>query len=149
MTTPNDLAVALRGALDALAVLNIDYGLDAKTEADLARWRETLESYEAERAVWDRDRADVMLAAVRYAMGRSTYMPSTVQRYVRQHMGDWPQLERDRLAAVIDQEAQETQRLIDAGVIDPTSVTAGSPLGNPRIDRPGWLSLRDALRGGE
>lgn len=149
MTTPNDLAAALRGALDALAVLNIEAGLDAETEAARAEWTETLESWEDERAVWDRDRADVMLCAVRYAMGRMTTMPKTVQRYIRAHMADWPQLERDRLATLIDQEEETTQRLIAAGVIDANSVTAGSPLGNPVVDRPGWLSLRDALRGGE
>ena len=144
-----DLAAALREATEVLAALNIEWGLPLETEINLAQWTETLETWESERAVWDRDRADVMLCATRYAMNRMTTMPSTVQRYIRNSMGDWPQLERDRLATLIDQEEETTQHMIDAGVIDAESVTAGSPLGNPRIDRPGWLALRDALRGGE
>jgi len=79
----------------------------------------------------DMDRADVMLAACRYAMPRETYIGSSVRRYILAHMHQWPQWERDRLAIIIDQQEHE-----------------GS-LGDEVADRPGWLALRDALRGGE
>jgi hypothetical protein len=77
----------------------------------------------------DMDRSDVMLAAVRYSMGRMTMMPRTVQRYILAHMHEWPQLERDRLAIAIEQEAEVAGRL-----------------GDDIIDRPGWIALRNALR---
>lgn len=80
----------------------------------------------------DLDRSDVMLAAIRYAMPRQSYIGSSIRSYVVAHMHEWPQVERDRLAIVIDEAAADADAL-----------------GDPRIDRPAWLDLRDALRRGE
>lgn len=80
------------------------------------------------------DRANhayVVRAALRYTLGSRTYGPGMVQEYIRDHMDALLPTEREAMAAEIDQ--AETERR----------------LGDETIDLPGWLALRDALRGGE
>lgn len=143
MTTPHDLATALRGATEALAFLKAE--LDAETEADLARWTETLEAWE-DNAHERRDHTMIMLFAMRYAMGRQSAGVGVTVDYIFRHLGDLADHQRERMAREIDEaEAEMNEKIERHGV----SVTMATPLGSPIVDAPKWLDLRDALREGE
>lgn len=72
----------------------------------------------------------IMLCAMRYALGRQTYMPSVVQGYIR---GNREELDFQTINVMI-RDIDDADR-IDGG------------LGDAKIDRPGWLTFREWLQG--
>lgn len=82
------------------------------------------------------DLGAMMICAVRYAIGRESYMPSLVQGFIMRY----PQAVTENVKATILREIEENDRVTDHGgfMID--------HLGHPNIDRPGWLKFRDWLQ---
>ena len=83
----------------------------------------------------------ICLCALRYALGRQTYMPSIVQDFIRAHISEIDKSSIKVMLRDID-EADRIRTYIsnsgDSIVID--------GLGDTKIDRPGWERLRDFLR---
>ena len=83
----------------------------------------------------------ICLCALRYALGRQTYMPGIVQDFIRAHISEIDQSSIKVMLRDIE-EADRIRTYIsnsgDSIVID--------GLGDTRIDRPGWERLRDFLR---
>lgn len=83
----------------------------------------------------------ICLCALRYALGRQTYMPSIVQDFIKAHISEIDQSSIKVMLRDIE-EADRIRTYIsnsgDSIVID--------GLGDTRIDRPGWERLRDFLR---
>ena len=73
----------------------------------------------------DRNFEDILLSAVRYALGRETYLTGTTSAYITRLL---PHLS-DRALAVI---------MRDIGKAD--------DLGDPNIDAPNWLRLAGCIR---
>ena len=68
------------------------------------------------------------ICAIRYCQGRETYMPDMVRKRVRPYL---PKLsDRDIGVMLADCEFQEDMNLY----------------GDERIDKPGWLEWRDAIK---
>ncbi len=84
----------------------------------------------------------ICLCALRYALGRQTYMPGIVQDFIRAHISEIDQSSIKVMLRDID-EADRIRTYIsnsgDSIVID--------GLGDTRIDRPGWERLREFLKG--
>lgn len=83
----------------------------------------------------------ICLCALRYALGRQTYMPGIVQDFIRAHINEIDQSSIKVMLRDID-EADRIRTYIsnsgDSIVID--------GLGDTKIDRHGWERLRDFLR---
>ena len=83
----------------------------------------------------------ICLCALRYALGRQTYMPGIVQDFIRAHISEIDQSSIKVMLRDIE-EADRIRTYIsnsgDSIVID--------GLGDTKIDRPGWERLRDFLR---
>lgn len=73
----------------------------------------------------------ICVCAMRYAMGRQTYMPRIVQRFIRENIKTID----DGAISVMYRDICEA---VDNGF--------RYGLGDPEIDAPGWLSLRDFLK---
>ena len=84
----------------------------------------------------------ICLCALRYALGRQSYMPGIVQDFIRSHINEIDQSSIKVMLRDIE-EADRIRTYIsnsgDSIVID--------GLGDTRIDRPGWERLREFLRG--
>ena len=84
----------------------------------------------------------ICLCALRYALGRQTYMPGIVQDFIRAHINEIDQSSIKVMLRDID-EADRIRTYIsnsgDSIVID--------GLGDTKIDRPGWERLREFLKG--
>lgn len=84
----------------------------------------------------------ICLCALRYALGRQTYMPSIVQDFIKAHISEIDQSSIKVMLRDIE-EADRIRTYIsnsgDSIVID--------GLGDTKIDRPGWERLREFLRG--
>ncbi len=84
----------------------------------------------------------ICLCALRYALGRQTYMPGIVQEFIRAHISEIDQSSIKVMLRDIE-EADRIRTYIsnsgDSIVID--------GLGDTKIDRPGWERLREFLRG--
>ena len=84
----------------------------------------------------------ICLCALRYALGRQTYMPGIVQDFIRAHISD---IDQNAIKVMIrdideaDRVRTYTSQSGDAIVID--------GLGDSKIDRPGWERLREFLKG--
>lgn len=74
----------------------------------------------------------ICLCAVRYAIGRETYMPSLVQGFVRRHIADITST--DIRAMILEIEERKT-------------ILRHRPfaLGDPKIDAPGWIEFGEWL----
>ena len=83
----------------------------------------------------------ICLCALRYALGRQTYMPGIVQDFIRAHISEIDQSSIKVMIRDIE-EADRIRTYIsnsgDSIVID--------GLGDTKIDRPGWERLMDFLR---
>lgn len=73
----------------------------------------------------------VLNCAVRYAVGRETYMPSLVI---------------DFITPLIPYLGNRTLWCFDQDLTDRKYEPYEHPFGNPRIDEPGWLRFLDAVR---
>jgi len=84
----------------------------------------------------------ICLCALRYALGRQTYMPGIVQDFIRAHISEIDQSSIKVMLRDIE-EADRIRTYIsnsgDSIVID--------GLGDTKIDRPGWERLREFLKG--
>ena len=75
------------------------------------------------------DFGSILICAVRYAMGRETYMPSIVIGYITPLI---PYVS-DRTIACMERDIREQSNFGETA------------LGNEHIDRPGWIKLMYAL----
>ena len=83
--------------------------------------------------VIDDDLGRMINCAVRYAIGRRTYMPSTVASYIRPLI---PKLS-NRTISVMERDIAER---------DGDPLYGDEPYGDPDIDAPAWLNLLEELR---
>lgn len=83
----------------------------------------------------------MMICAVRYAIGRETYMPSLVQGFIRRY----PQAVTENVKATILRDIEENDRITEHDLGDGKKMTIDH-LGDTKIDRPGWIAFRDWLR---
>lgn len=84
----------------------------------------------------------IVICAVRYAIGRESYMPGLVCDFIMRH----PEIltESDRQVIIRDIEEADTIRTYTMENGQKLTVDG---LGNTKIDRPGWLRLKEWLKG--
>ena len=86
----------------------------------------------------------ICLCAMRYALGRQTYMPGIVQDFIRNHIKEIKPETIEIMIRDIDDADKITKRtLSDGGTI----VIDG--FGDTKIDRPHWERFRTFLKGGK
>jgi len=86
----------------------------------------------------DHDFSTILLCAMRYALGRETYMPGLVQDFIMAHAEALDEGTRQTMIRDIREADHITH--CDWGTID--------GLGDTKIDRPGWLAFKDWLEKG-
>ena len=84
----------------------------------------------------------ICLCALRYALGRQTYMPGIVQNFIRAHIGEIDQSSIKVMIRDIDEADSIRTYVSKSG-----DVTVFDGLGDTKIDRPGWERLREFLKG--
>ena len=84
----------------------------------------------------------ICLCAMRYALGRETYMPGLVQRFIRAHIKEIDQ----KSVKVMIRDIDESDRIREYTMSDGT-VRKIDGLGDTEIDRPGWEKFREFLKG--
>ena len=84
----------------------------------------------------------ICLCALRYALGRQTYLPGIVQNFIRAHIGEIDQSSIKVMIRDID-EADSIRTFVSKS----GDVTVFDGLGDTKIDRPGWERLREFLKG--
>lgn len=89
----------------------------------------------------DEDIGTIAVCAVRYALGRETYMPSLVQGFVKRH----PEIVDENTRAVMIRDINEADRVYEHKLSN-GNVLKIDGLGNSTIDRPGWLDFRAWLQ---
>lgn len=89
----------------------------------------------------DKDFGTICLCAMRYALGRQTYMPGTVQDYIRAHIKDIDTSMINVMICDIDDADKITEHKMSNG-----DIIMIDGLGDTRIDRPGWEQLREFLK---
>lgn len=82
----------------------------------------------------------ICLCALRYALGRQTYMPGIVQDFIRAHINEIDQSSIKVMIRDID-EADKFRTYNTPG----GNIMTIDGLGDTKIDRPGWERLRDFL----
>ncbi len=83
----------------------------------------------------------LMICAVRYAIGRESYMPSLVQGFIRRY----PQAVTENVKETILRDIEENDRITEHDLGDGKKMRIDH-LGDTKIDRPGWLKFRDWLK---
>lgn len=83
----------------------------------------------------------LMICAVRYAIGRESYMPSLVQDFIIRY----PQAVTENVKSAILRDIEENDRITEHDLGDGKKMTIDH-LGDTKIDRPGWLKFRDWLK---
>ena len=89
---------------------------------------------------FDEDLGTIAICAVRYALGRQTYMPGLVQDFVMRH----PEIVDKRVREVMLSDIKVADRLTKYGLPDGGEMVVDG-LGDTKIDRPGWLRFREWL----
>ena len=89
----------------------------------------------------DPDHATIMICAIRYALGRQTYMPGIVQDYIRRHKED---LDTNAIVVMIT-DIEEADKITKHEMPN-GKVLEIDGLGDTKIDRPGWLALLKWLK---
>lgn len=92
--------------------------------------------------IYDEDLGTIAICAVRYAIGRETYMPSIVQAFVRRH----PEIVDENVRAVMLRDINEADRITEHTLPSGKTMILDG-LGSTTIDRPGWLKFRTWLEG--
>ena len=87
------------------------------------------------------DLGAMMICAVRYAIGRQSYMPSLVQGFIMRY----PQAVTENVKSVILRDIEENDRITTHDLGDGQTTMTIDHLGDTRIDRPGWIAFRDWL----
>ena len=77
----------------------------------------------------------VLICAVRYCLGRQSYMPGLIQDWIMAH----PEAVNSHAKAIILQDITEADRIRHYEHFDIDG------LGDTRIDRPGWLRFKEWL----
>lgn len=93
------------------------------------------------RAAYDEDFGTICLCAMRYALGRETYMPGLVQDYIRGHIGEIYSGTVEIMIRDIDEADKITEHTMPDG-----HILKFDGLGDTKIDRPGWERFRAFLR---
>ena len=88
------------------------------------------------------DLRGVMISALRYAIGRETYMPGIIQDFIRSVPGAIDANTRAVMIRVINEHDYKKSYPMRDGKV---KVIDG--LGDTKIDRPGWIKLRQWLEG--
>lgn len=83
----------------------------------------------------------LMICAVRYAIGRQSYMPSLVHGFIMRY----PQAVTENVKATILRDIEENDRITEHDLGDGEKMTIDH-LGDTKIDRPGWIAFRDWLQ---
>ena len=89
----------------------------------------------------DEDIGTIAVCAVRYALGRETYMPGLVQDFVMRH----PDIINENARTVMLRDIEEADHIREYTLSDGKAMKIDG-LGSTTIDRPGWLRFRDWLR---
>ena len=92
-------------------------------------------------AEFDRDIGTIAICAVRYALGRETYMPGLVQEFVMRH----PDMITESLRSVMILDINEADRIREHKLPN-GDILKIDGLGSTTIDRPGWLDFRAWLQ---
>ena len=92
-------------------------------------------------ADFDYDIGTIAICAVRYALGRETYMPGLVQEFVMRH----PDMVTESLRSVMILDINEADRICEHKLPN-GDILKIDGLGSTTIDRPGWIKFRDWLR---
>lgn len=100
-----------------------------------------MEKKVSDRADYDKDFGIICLCAMRYALGRQTYMPGLVQDFIRRHIGEIDSGTIEIMIRDIDTADKITAHMMSDG-----HILSLDGLGDTKIDRPGWERLRDFLR---
>lgn len=90
----------------------------------------------------DDDIKTITICAVRYAIGRETYMPGLVQGFVRRH----PEIVDANVKAVMIRDIDEADKITEYSLVTGEKIRVDG-LGSTIIDRPGWERFRDWLKG--
>lgn len=93
------------------------------------------------RADCDKDFGIICLCAMRYALGRQTYMPSLVQDFIRGHIGE---IDSGTIEIMI-RDINKADRITEHKLSDGHMMMLDG-LGDTKIDRPGWERFRAFLR---
>lgn len=83
----------------------------------------------------------ICLCAMRYALGRQTYMPGLVQDFIRSHIQE---IDMGTIEIMI-RDIDEADKISTYTTVNGTSLTVDG-LGSTIIDRPGWERFRAFLR---
>lgn len=94
------------------------------------------------RAMNDANMGIIVICAVRYALGRKSYMPGLVQDFIMRHPEILTENDRD----VIIRDIEEADEIRTYTMENGRTITVDS-LGDTKIDRPGWLKLKEWLKG--
>lgn len=86
----------------------------------------------------------ICLCALRYALGRHTYMPGIVQDFIRAHISEIDQSSIKVMIRDIDEADRIRTYTLKSGKSGDAIIMDG--LGDTKIDRPGWERLREFLR---
>ena len=93
------------------------------------------------RADYDNDFGIICLCAMRYALGRQSYMPSLVQDFIRGHIGEIDSGTIEIMIRDINEEDKITEHTMPDG-----HILKFDGLGDTKIDRPGWERFRAFLK---
>lgn len=93
------------------------------------------------RADCDKNFGIICLCAMRYALGRQTYMPGIVQDYIRAHIGEIG----TGTVEIMIRDIDEADRITEHRMPDGHILTLDG-LGDTKIDRPGWERFRAFLK---
>lgn len=91
-------------------------------------------------SVYDEDLGAIAICAVRYALGRESYMPGLVQDFVKRH----PEIVDENVRNVMIRDINEEDRIHEY-TLPNGEVLKVDGLGSTTIDRPGWLRFRSWL----
>ena len=91
---------------------------------------------------FDRDIGTIAICAVRYALGRQTYMPGIVQDFVMRH----PEIVTENVRDVMLRDIKEHDRITEHTLPSGKTMMLDG-LGDTKIDRPGWIKFKAWLEG--
>lgn len=83
----------------------------------------------------------ICLCAMRYALGRQTYMPGLVQDFIQAHIGEIDLGTIEIMIRDIDEADRITEHRTQEG-----HILMFDGLGDTKIDRPGWERFRAFLK---
>lgn len=100
-----------------------------------------MEKKVSDRADYDKDFGIISLCAMRYALGRQSYMPSLVQNFIWEHIREIDSGTIEIMIRGIDEADRIMEHRMPNGNILKTD-----RLGDTKIDRPGWERFRAFLK---